>query len=252
MEEGTIMTLLLIFIGFAATFIGTLAGSGGLINLPAMLLAGVPVHNAIASNKFSNMLSSFSSFFVLLKRKEVKLKAALKIAPFSFIGGIIGGLTASSLSERTMIIIGISLLGLAFVTSFIKKPPQQKDGHERLSLWSYPGLFGIGAYDGMFGPGQATFQMYLFFYQGISYLRTIAYTRFNTFLSCFGGFISFYVTGYVRWDVAIPLSIGSLIGAQVAVRLAGKLSKSIVKLILRLITILLFIQLVYQFLGGNL
>ncbi|WP_349410316.1 sulfite exporter TauE/SafE family protein [Pseudalkalibacillus sp. SCS-8] len=246
------MFLLLITIGFIATFIGTLSGSGGLINLPAMLVAGVPIHTAIASNKFSNMISSFSSFYVLLRKKEVQFQSAAKIAPFSLAGGVIGGLIASSLSEKTMLLIGIGLLIFAFLLSFLKKPPKVDDGTERLTKWSYPGLFGIGTYDGMFGPGQATFQMYLFFYQGVSYLRTIAYTRFNTFLSCLGAFVSFYFAGHLDWNIAFPLALGSLIGAQIAVRLAGKFSKSTVKLILRVITILLLLQLMYQMIGGKL
>ncbi len=246
------MTLLLIAIGFSATFIGTLAGSGGLINLPSMLVAGIPIHTAIASNKFSNMISSFSSFYVLLRKREVQFRAAAKIAPFSLAGGVVGGMIASSLSERTMLLIGIGLLIFAFLLSFLKKPPKVDDGVERLSKWSFPGLFGIGTYDGMFGPGQATFQMYLFFYQGVSYLRTIAYTRFNTFLSCLGAFVSFYFAGHLDWKIALPLAVGSLIGAQTAVRLAGKFSKSTVKLILRAITILLLLQLIYQMIGGKL
>ncbi|WLD94980.1 sulfite exporter TauE/SafE family protein [Alkalihalobacillus sp. AL-G] len=245
------MEISLFIIGFIATFIGTLAGSGGLINLPAMLLIGVPIHSAIASNKFSNTLSSFSSFFVLLRKKEVDLKSALKIAPFSFVGGIAGGLIASSLSENVMMIIGISLLIVAFLVSFIGKPVEQSSRTSEVSYWTYPSLFGIGTYDGMFGPGQATFQMYLFFYQGIGYLRTIAYTRFNTFLSCLGAFITYFFADLIRWDVAIPLAIGSILGSQIAVRLAGKFSKTAVKILLRIITVLLLIQLVYQVVKGS-
>ena len=245
------MFLILLSIGFVATFIGTLAGSGGLINLPAMLIAGVPIHTAIASNKFSNTISSFSSFYVLFRKKEVQFLSALKIAPFSFLGGIMGGLIASSLTEKTMLMVGIGLLIFALLLSFKRKPDHNEDMKGRLSKWTYPGLFGIGTYDGMFGPGQATFQMYLFFYQGITYLRTIAYTRFNTFLSCLGALGSFYFSGYFDWETAIPLSIGSLLGAQIAVRIAGKISKAAVKLILRSITILLLLQLIYQFIGGQ-
>lgn len=246
------MFLMLLMIGFFASLVGTLAGSGGLINLPAMLVSGIPVHNAIASNKFSNMISSFSSFFILLRRREVDFKSALKIAPFSFVGGILGGMIASSISEDTMLWIGIGLLIFALFLSFLRKPLSLKRNEKPFSTWTFPGLFSIGVYDGLFGPGQATMQMYLFFYQGVSYLRTIALTRFNTFLSCFGAFISYYVTGFVTWDVAIPLAIGSLLGAQIAVRIAGKFSKSFVNILLRLITILLVIQLIIKLIGGDL
>ncbi|MCF6136916.1 sulfite exporter TauE/SafE family protein [Pseudalkalibacillus berkeleyi] len=246
------MFITLLMIGLFASFVGTLAGSGGLINLPAMLVSGIPVHNAIASNKFSNMISSFSSFFVLLRKREVDFKSALKIASFSFAGGLLGGLVTSSLSEVTMLWIGIGLLVFALFLSFLGKPLSVNTSEKPFSKWTFPGLFGIGVYDGMFGPGQATMQMYLFFYQGVTYLRTIALTRFNTFLSCFGAFISYYVTGFVTWDVAIPLAIGSLLGAQIAVRIAGKFPKSFVKILLRVITILLVIQLFIKLIGGDL
>ena len=39
---------------FLAGFVDSIAGGGGLISLPAYLLAGVPMHNAIATNKLSS------------------------------------------------------------------------------------------------------------------------------------------------------------------------------------------------------
>ena len=54
---------ILFLTGIFATTVGTLAGSGGFINFPIMILLGIPVHSAIAANKVSNTISSFSSFF---------------------------------------------------------------------------------------------------------------------------------------------------------------------------------------------
>jgi uncharacterized membrane protein YfcA len=80
--------LLLFLIGFIGTFIGTLAGSGGLISMPCMLLIGIPIHSAIAATKFSNTFSSFSSFFVLLKQKKIDWKTALSLSPLGIAGGM--------------------------------------------------------------------------------------------------------------------------------------------------------------------
>ena len=55
------------FIGLLATTVGTLAGGGGLISFPSMLLLGVPVHSAIGANKVSNTVSSFTSFWHLYR-----------------------------------------------------------------------------------------------------------------------------------------------------------------------------------------
>lgn len=235
--------VLLICIGIAATFVGTMAGSGGLINFPAMLLLGIPVHSAIAANKFSNTLSSFSTFLTLLKEKKISIKMVFVIIPFPILGGICGGMVASSLSEEIMMKGAIVLLSFAVVLTFVRKPALKKAGEVKIPKKLLPGLFGVGAYDGMFGPGQGTLLMQLFFHAGIPYLSAIALTRFNTFLSCLGAFVTYLVAGRMVWSVAIPLAVGSFIGAQLGVRIAHRLSARHVKRLLQVVTVLLIFQL---------
>ena len=109
--------IILFFIGICATTLGTLAGGGGLISLPSMLLLGVPVHSAIGANKVSNTISSFSSFFYLLRKKELSLKESIWIIPVSLAGGISGGFIASRISAENMYIVAIVLLFFAFIVS---------------------------------------------------------------------------------------------------------------------------------------
>lgn len=61
--------LLLMMIGMLSAFIGTLAGGGGIITLPAMMLIGIPIQVGIATNKFSSGIASFTSIIYLLKNK---------------------------------------------------------------------------------------------------------------------------------------------------------------------------------------
>jgi uncharacterized membrane protein YfcA len=239
---------ILILVGFAATFIGTLSGSGGMINFPIMLLLGVPVHSAIAANKFANMFSSFSSFFVLLRKNNTKLTPYFISGVISLIGGICGGLVASSISRENLTIIALFLLSCALLLTFIKtkKDANPENDTKQLPVSKYPFLFGIGAYDGMFGPGQGTMQMQLFLRNGFSYIRTVSFTRFNTFLSCTGAVFTYLWAGHYMWDVAIPLTIGSICGAQAAVKLAPKLKLKQVTILMRTVTVMLIIQLFIQ------
>jgi uncharacterized membrane protein YfcA len=235
--------LLLIIIGFIGTFIGTLAGGGGLISLPFMLLIGVPIHSAISANKFSNTFSSFSSFFILMKQRKVDLKTVTLIAPVGIIAGISGGLIATSLTEESMTAVAIILLGFALLLNFLKKPKQEKELTKQVPIKVYPLLYGIGIYDGMFGPGQATLQMYTYLNNGFSYISSIALTRFVTFLSCFGAFSTYLLAGHLNWKVALSLAVGSIVGAQLSIRVADKLSAKHLQLILQSITVLLILQL---------
>jgi uncharacterized membrane protein YfcA len=239
---------ILLLVGFAATFVGTLAGSGGMINFPIMLLLGVPVHSAIAANKFANMFSSFSSFFVLIRNSNTKLTPYFISGSLSLIGGISGGLIASSISREHLTIIALVLLCGALFLTFIKtkKDANSSDEIKKLPSRIYPFLFGIGAYDGMFGPGQGTMQMQLFLRNGFSYLQTVSFTRFNTFLSCTGAVFTYFFAGHYMWNVAIPLTIGSICGAQMAIRLAPKLNTKQVTILMRTVTVLLILQLIFK------
>jgi uncharacterized membrane protein YfcA len=238
--------VLFIIIGFATSFVGTLAGGGGLIGMPVLLLTGVPVHQAIAAAKFSNTVSSFSSFFVLLREGKIGWKQTLLIIPISLLGGITGGLLTSSLSEKTMTCIAIILLTFALSLQLFKKRPEKKQPVSSFPKKLYPILYAISVYDGMFGPGQAALLMYAYLYTGMEYLSAIAFTRFQTFVSCFGAFVTYLYTGHVNWHIAPFLAIGSLIGAQISVRLAQKLKRKHLQMILNAITALLIIQLVFK------
>ncbi|MFC0302040.1 sulfite exporter TauE/SafE family protein [Virgibacillus soli] len=234
--------IILFIIGITSTTLGTLAGGGGLINLPAMLFMGIPVHSAIGANKVSNTVSSFSSFYYLLKKGEISIKESYWIVPVSIGGGVSGGFIASRITAEHMYVMAIALLFIAFIVSFLGK--DNFAGKERLkfSKGSVLGLYSIGIYDGLFGPGQGTLMLYLFNYLNIAYIRAVGMMRLATFSSCFGAAITYIATGKVMWAVTLALMLGSLAGAQIGVRIAEKLKPAYVKPVLRMVTVALIFQ----------
>ncbi|MCZ0872362.1 TSUP family transporter [Peribacillus sp. AS_2] len=104
-------------------------------------------------------------------------------------------------------------------------------------------LFGISVYDGIFGPGRATMLMYTFLRNGATYLQSLAFTRFQTFISCRAAFITY--SWPVNW-IAIYYTFGSLIGSRLALRVAQKISTAQLRFILHSVTIALSIQLVIR------
>lgn len=241
--EMTIMELVLLYlIGTMATTLGTLAGGGGLISLPAMLAMGMPVHSAIGANKVSNTVSSLSSFIMIYRQKGVTLKEGFMVIPISLAGGVTGGLLAASISSDLMFKIAIALLIFAFLFSFIGKADFSGKESFKWSKKGAPLLYGIGIYDGVFGPGQGTLMLYLFSYLNITYYRAVGLVRVATFSSCFGAAISFISTGKIIWPLTITLLLGSVTGAQFGVRLAGKLKPKHMKPLLRVVTAALILH----------
>ena len=158
----------LFFIGLVAVTIGTLAGGGGLITLPAMLLIGIPVHAAVGASKISNTVSSLSTFLTVLLKKKISFRELYWIMPVSLSGGLAGGFIANGLSEGTMLTVASVLLIVAFIFSFLSKGDFSGDAKLTPSKTAIPSLFGVGIYDGLFGPGQATILLQLFGHLNIS------------------------------------------------------------------------------------
>lgn len=233
-------------IGFFAGLVGTLAGSGGLIGMPSMVLLGVPVHSAIAAAKFSNIFSAFSSFIVLLKGGHITVATALKNAPVAIAGGFCGALLANAIPPKTMSFIAVILLTFALLLNIVRKPQEKAEHPEENKEIISPYIFSIAIYDGMFGPGQGTIAMHMYLQKGFTYIKAIAFTRFQTFLSCFGAIFPFISAGNVDWQVTIYFAAGSILGAQTALKLLPKIAVSKLKILLHAVTILLIVQLFVQ------
>jgi uncharacterized protein len=234
------MEVLLFLTGMIVAFVGTLAGSGGLIGMPMMLLLGIPVHTSIATAKFSNIISSSSSFVYLLKDRKVTLKECTPIIPLAVTGGIAGAFLSDKINPTVLEWMAFFFLMLALLISLLKGIKPQST-NERYTF-PFGKLFLISAYDGLFGPGQATLLMYTHLRHGLTYLKSVAVTRFQTFVSCLGAFIMYLSNGHVDWMTAIPFAFGALIGAQLSVRLASKVSIRQAGLLLNIITFILILQ----------
>jgi uncharacterized protein len=234
------MEVLLFVTGLTVAFVGTLAGSGGLIGMPMMLLLGIPVHTSIATAKFSNIISSLSSFVYLLKDRKITLKECLPIVPLAVGGGLVGAFLSDKIDPEVLEWMAFFFLLTALFLSIFKRSRTEKATEEhQLPLGR---LFLISSYDGLFGPGQATILMYTYLRQGFTYLKTVALTRFQTFISCLGAFIMYLINGHVDWMTAVPFALGALIGAQLSVRLASKISLKQAGILLNIITLVLILQ----------
>ena len=87
----TLKTLLIICpLVFLAGFVDAIAGGGGLISLPAYLLAGLPPHQAIATNKMSSTIGTCASTARYLKNGYVDWQAAIPCMVMAILGANFG------------------------------------------------------------------------------------------------------------------------------------------------------------------
>lgn len=151
---------------FLAGFVDAIGGGGGLISLPAYLFAGLPVHQAIATNKLSSACGTSLSTIRFLKNGLVNLKLALPAVAAAFAGSSLGARLSLTVSEDVMkYILFIVLPAAAFVVLnrhlFSGDGGEAKADRRTVAVCILSALV-IGAYDGFYGPGTGTFLIIAF------------------------------------------------------------------------------------------
>ena len=145
---------------FLAGFVDAIAGGGGLISLPAYMIAGLPVHTAIATNKLSSGMGTSISVGRLAKRGSIPWKQAV----FCICAALIGSFTGAQIALRIEadIFKRIMLVIVPVTAFYVMRTKTLGDGTGQPNL-AKAVLFAlvIGAYDGFYGPGTGTFLLLL-------------------------------------------------------------------------------------------
>ena len=152
---------------FLAGFVDAIAGGGGLISLPAYLFAGLPVHNAIATNKLSSTCGTALATGRFIKKGLVSFKLAVPSVAAAIAGASIGASLSLRMGEDVMRKILFIVLPVAafFVLNRHLFPERSQEGLKldgRTYITAVAAAFLIGIYDGFYGPGTGTFLIIAF------------------------------------------------------------------------------------------
>ncbi|MHC2019175.1 TSUP family transporter [Methylobacterium sp. CM6247] len=217
-------------VAVAAGCVDAIAGGGGLITVPALLLSGLDPVSAIATNKLQGSAGAISSTIAFARRGHIHWPAAWKIALSAGLSSIGGALCVSLLPRPVLdAAVPVLLIGIAFYFAFARRMSSE-DAAARMR----PGLFAltwapaVGFYDGVFGPGAGAFYMIGFVtLLGLGVVRATAHTKLANAASNLGSLALFAASGHVVWTIGIAMAFGAFIGAQIgsilAIRLGAKL-----------------------------
>jgi len=222
------LALLLFTIAIIAGFLDTLAGGGGLLTVPALLLTGLPPLTALGTNKFQSCFGTGMASYHMLKSKLITLKQCLSLMLMAFIGSLVGTIAVQFIHvEQLKIVIPIVLV---LICAYFIIDPQGKKGQQSESDSQKPYLSNtvyhagvvptIGFYDGMFGPGTGTF----FTVAGVasraqSLLSATATAKTLNFATNTASFLVFWSLGQVAFIVGAVMVIGQLIGSRLGAKM---------------------------------
>lgn len=224
--------LLLIIAAFAAGFIDSIAGGGGLITVPALLLAGFSPVESLGTNKLQSLFGSASATIAYAQKGFVHPSKQLPSALMAAVGGVAGALLAGFLPGDVLRAF-LPILLIAIAVYFAVKPNMgDVDRAQRIT----PFMFGativplIGFYDGLFGPGTGSFFMLSFVsLAGFGVLKATANTKLLNFASNLGGFVTFAFLGVINWKIGLLMGVAQFAGARVGASLAMQIGARIIK-----------------------
>lgn len=209
---------LLFAIALIAGFIDTLAGGGGLLTIPALILSGIPPLAALGTNKLQACMGSGTASFMMVKKKKVNLRDTTPLLIAAFIGSVIGTTAVQFVdSEMLTLVIPIVLFGIAIYFIFAPKPHADKN-QPTMSTRKYRNLVipSIGFYDGMFGPGTGSFfAMAGVSCKGYDIISSTAIAKSLNFATNIASLIVFLMAGQIVWLAGLLMMLGQAIGAWI-------------------------------------
>jgi len=248
-ELSTEILLFLIVAAFAAGFIDSIAGGGGLVTIPALLLVGMPPVEALGTNKLQGLFGSASATISYAQKGLVDLRKQLGWAALALLGGAAGAALATVI-PGDWFSAGMPVLLVVIALYFAFKPNMNDvDRAQRITPFAFgmtiPPL--VGFYDGVFGPGTGSFFMLAFVsLAGYGVLKATAHTKLLNFASNVGGFAVFALAGVVFWKVGLIMGASQFAGARLGSMLAMRQGARLIKPLLVLVCLAMAVRLMWQ------
>ena len=163
-ELSAITFLIVCPLTFLGGFVDAVAGGGGLISLPAYMIAGLPVHNAIATNKLSSGMGTTVATYRLARLGYIPWRKAALCIVMAIIGSSTGAKLAlmvdAELFKKLMLVI-IPLTAIYVMRNKNMDEPKEPLGDRQTVIRASLVALLIGVYDGFYGPGTGTFLILL-------------------------------------------------------------------------------------------
>lgn len=235
---------------FLAGVIDSIAGGGGLISLPAYLIAGVPPHFALGTNKLSSCIGTFASTARYIKNKSVNYKIAVVSVVLALTGSFFGANLALRVSES--IIKNLLLFILPFTAIFVLKNKKDRDAAKIISerkafLIACAASLIISVYDGFYGPGTGTFLLLSYTsLAGMDIKTASGNTKVVNLSSNIAALITFLIHGKLVLILGLVAAVFSIAGHYIGSGLVLKRGYKIVKPIMVLVLALLFVTLLIE------
>jgi uncharacterized membrane protein YfcA len=239
--------------GLLAGFVDAIAGGGGLIMLPGLLLTGMPVGLALGTNKLAGTCGAIASSIRFARAGRVDWRAVSLMGIPAFCGSLTGarciGILSKDVAEPVVITLMILITILVVANPALGRAPAgepvQHDLRPRTAVILATLGFVIGFHDGFFGPGTGTFLVFaLLRFRKLDFLLATGTTKWVNLLTNVAALGTFMFLGNINYQVGLCGAAGLATGAWLGAGLANRVGAPLIRPLFIVVTILLVVRMV--------
>lgn len=255
---STATLVVLVLVAFAAGWVDAVVGGGGLLQLPALLIAlpdSTPPAAILGTNKVSSVWGTAMSSLLYAVKIRPDWRSVLPLVIGSSAGSALGAQVARVLPKE--IFTPIVLVALIVVGVYTWRRPQlglvtrrKHTGRTHTLLTLAIGV-AVGAYDGLLGPGTGTFFVILLVgVLGWGFLDASAQAKIANLVTNLSAIAVFAAHGAVLWQLGLMMGAANLFGGLLGARTAISRGNSFVRRVFLIVVAALAVRLAYDVVRG--
>lgn len=219
--------ILLLVAALFAGFVDAVAGGGGLIQVPTLLVAlpGEAPATVFGTNKLSSIFGTANAALRYARRIALPWGIALPAAGAAFVFSFGGAAAVAWMPKDIVRPLVLAMLVLVLIYT-VARPDFGHVAGARLSAalelkWGMIAGAVLGFYDGFFGPGAGSFMIFAFvhFFR-LDFLHASSAAKVVNFATNAAALAYFAPTGHVLWMVGLAMAVFNIVGAAMGSRLA--------------------------------
>lgn len=242
--------LILFFIAVVAGIIDAIAGGGGLVTIPSLLLFGFSPMLALGTNKFQAVIGELTASIMFISSKQLVMKGLLLGICATAIGALLGAYAVSLIDKRSLeILLPIMMAAITIYSITSKKLKADSGAKPKLStthFMIFAGLM-IGFYNGFFGPGTGSLWMVAFVVLlGYTIKQATIATKPLNLIGNLASLVLFILIGQVDYTMGLIMGVGQIIGSIIGSRCVLSFGSRLVRPTFISVCMLMTIKLVYE------
>jgi uncharacterized membrane protein YfcA len=249
--------ILLAFFAFLAGLVDSVVGGGGLIQLPALLVAfpTAPIALLFGTNKFASVFGTVVAAVRFCRAQPLPLSTVGPAALAAFVFAFLGARSVSLLDPAILRPLVVVALVIVLLYTLFKPSigglhaPKLASPKQEIVAVCIGGV--LGFYDGFFGPGTGSFILFAFVaLLGFDFIRASASAKVLNVATNIAALAFFIPSGNVRYDLGIVMAIANVAGSIVGVQLALTKGAKFVRVVFIVVVVALLAKQIHQLVWG--